>query len=46
MLIFYIFNKDIVDIEKADGVCSLTFAVDDFLGFLLYSSIFGVLSYL
>ena len=23
-------NEDIVDIEKPDGICSLTFAVDEF----------------
>ena len=37
-------NDDIVDIEKADGICSLTFVVDELLGlffthqsFLLYT---------
>ena len=34
MIIFYAFewNDNIVDIEKADGLCSLTFIVDGFLG--------------
>ena len=25
-------NEDIADIEKPDGLCSLTFAVDEFSG--------------
>ena len=36
-------NEDIVDIEKADGICSLTFVLNEFpgyfyihLSFLLY----------
>ena len=25
-------NEDIVDIEKPDGICSLTFVIDEFSG--------------
>ena len=35
-------NENIVDIEKSDGICWLTFAADDFLGLLLYLSIFSI----
>ena len=35
-------NDDIVDIEKPDGICSLTFVVDDFIRLFLYSSIFTI----
>ena len=31
-------NDDIVDIEKADEICSLTFVVDDFSGCYLHLS--------
>ena len=35
--LFYKFlNDDIVDIEKPDGICSLTFVVDDFSGLFLH----------
>ena len=30
MLIFYAVNEDIVDIEKPDGMCLLTFVIDEF----------------
>ena len=33
-------NKDLVDIEKPDWICLLTFVVDDFSGLFLHSSIF------
>ena len=36
-------NDDIVDIEKLDGICSLTFAVDKFSGLFLHPSIFYVI---
>ena len=36
-------NEDIVDIEKADGVCSLTFVVDEFSGLFLYPSMFYIM---
>ena len=33
---------DIVDIEKPDGICSLTFVVDEFSGLFLHPSIFSI----
>ena len=36
-------NEDIVDIEKPDGICSLTFDVDGFLGLFLHPSIFSII---
>ena len=35
-------NKDIVDIEKPDGICSLTFVVDEFSGLFLHPPIFSI----
>ena len=35
-------NEDIADIEKLDGMYSLTFVVDEFSGLLLHTSIFSV----
>ena len=35
-------NDDIVDIEKADGIFSSTFVVDDLLGIFLHPSIFFI----
>ena len=35
-------NEDVVDIEKPDGICLLTFVVDQFLGLLLHPSIFSI----
>ena len=35
-------NDNIVDIEKLDGICWPTFAVDEFSGFLLHLSIFPI----
>ena len=35
-------NDDIVDIEKLDGMCSLTFVVDEFSGLFLHPSIFSI----
>ena len=35
-------NEDIVDIEKPDGICLLTFVVDEFSGLFLYPSIFSI----
>ena len=31
-------NYDVVDIEKVDGICSLTFVVDEFSGLFLHQS--------
>ena len=36
-------NEDIADIEKPDGICSLTFVVDKFLGLFLHPSIFSII---
>ena len=36
-------NEDIVDIEKPDGICSLTFVVDGFSGLFLHLSIFSII---
>ena len=35
-------NDDIVDIEKPDGICSLTFAVYEFSGLFLHPEIFSI----
>ena len=35
-------NDDIVDTEKPDRICSLTFVVDDFSGLFLHSLIFSI----
>ena len=36
-------NEDIVDIEKSDGICSLTFVIDDISGLFLHPSIFYII---
>ena len=36
-LLFMSLNDNIVDIEKSDGICSFTFAVDDF--FIIFTSV-------
>ena len=36
-------NEDIVDIEKPDGICLLTFAVDEFSELFLHPSIFFII---
>ena len=36
-------NEDIVDIEKPDGVCLLTFVMDEILGLFLHPSIFSII---
>ena len=35
-------NDDIVDIEKADGICLSTFVVDEFSGLFLHQSVFFI----
>ena len=35
-------NENTADIEKPDGICSLTFAADDFSGLFLHPSIFSI----
>ena len=36
-------NEDIVDIEKPDRICSLTFVVDGFSGLFLNPSVFSII---
>ena len=36
-------NEDIVDIEKPDGICSLTFVEDEFSELNLNPSIFSII---
>ena len=36
-------KEDIVDIEKPDEICSLTFIVDEFSGLFLRLSIFSII---
>ena len=36
-------KEDIVDIEKPDGICLLTFVVDEFSGLFLHPSIFSII---
>ena len=35
-------SEDIVDIEKPNGICPLTFVVDEFSGLFLHPSIFSI----
>ena len=35
-------NDNIVDIEKADGICSPTFVGNEFSGLFLHPSIFSI----
>ena len=37
-----VLNDDIVDIKKPDGICSPTFAVDEFSRLFLHPSIFSI----
>ena len=36
-------NDNIVEIEKPDGICSLTFVVDEFSELFLHPSIFSII---
>ena len=36
-------NDDTREIEKLDGICSLTFVVDEFSGLILQTSIFSII---
>ena len=36
-------NKEIVDIEKPDGICARTLVVDEFSGLFLYLSILSII---
>ena len=38
-----VINEDVFEIENPDGICLLTFVVDEFLGLLLHPSIFPVI---
>ena len=40
-LISMLLNEDILDIEKPDGMCLLTFVVDEFSGLFLHPPIFS-----
>ena len=35
-------NDNIVDIAKSDGICSLSFVVDEFSGLFLHLSVFSI----
>ena len=37
-----VLNDIIVDIKKPDGICSLTFVVDEFSGLFLHPSNFSI----
>ena len=36
-------NEDIVEIKNPDGICSLTFVVDEFSGLFLHPSILSII---
>ena len=36
-------NEDVVDVEKPDGTCFFTFAVDEFSGLFLHPSIASII---
>ena len=36
-------NENIVDTEESNGICLLTFVVDEFSGLFLHSSIFSII---
>ena len=38
----FFLNENIVDIEKPDGICLLTFVVDEFSGLSLHLSVFFI----
>ena len=42
MLFSKLLNEDIVEIEKLDGICLLTFVTDEFSGLFLHQSIFSI----
>ena len=42
LYIHHVLSDDIVDMEKPDGICSLTFAADEFSGLFLHLSIFSI----
>ena len=42
-LFYMLLNEDVVDIEKPDEKCWLTFVVDEFSGLFLHLSIFPII---
>ena len=36
-------NEQIVDIEKPDGICSISFVEDEFSGLFLHAPIFSII---
>ena len=42
-LFYMLLNDDIVYIEKLDGICWLTFVIDEFSGSFLHPSIFSII---
>ena len=42
MLIFYVLNDGIEDIEKPDEICSRTFHIGEFSGSFLHSSVYPI----
>ena len=42
-LLSMLLNEDAVDIKKPDGICSLTFVVNEFSGIFLHPSIFSII---
>ena len=36
-------SEDIVDIVKPDGMCSLTYILDEFSGLFLHTSVFSII---
>ena len=43
LLVSMLLNEDIADIEKSDGICSLTFVVDEFSVLFLHPLIFPII---
>ena len=43
MFFCILLSEDIVDIEKADEICSLTFVVNQFSGLFLHPSVFSIM---
>ena len=41
-LLSMLLNDNIVDIAKPDGICSLSFVVDEFSGLFLHLSVFSI----
>ena len=43
MLFYMLLNDDVVDTEKADGICLLTFVVDEFSGIFLHPLVLSIM---